>query len=124
MNYRVREYLINLAAKRQIIHYQELSDVCKLGLDMQSPNDRAEIGKILGEVSTYEHEAGRPMISAIVVTKRSHYEGDGFFKLAEQLGLGPWKTLRDSDFDIREINKCFQFWSNAEYYERFKNIDF
>jgi hypothetical protein len=123
MNSRVREYLIDLAAKRKTITYQELSNACNLGLDMQaSENDRTEIGKILGAISIFEHEHGRPLISAIVITKGSHYEGDGFYKMAEKLDFGPWRTLRDSAFDVIEINHCFDFWSDSNNYSLFKPI--
>lgn len=122
MNYRVREHLIDLAAQRQTIGYQKLSDACHLGLDMQaSQYDRTEIGKILGEISTFEHNIGRPLISAIVVHQGTGYEGDGFFKLAQELGFGPWRTLRASDFDVRQINQCFDFWSNLENYNNYKS---
>ena len=44
MNYRVREYLIDLAARGKIIYYQPLSDACNLGLDMQASEwDRARL---------------------------------------------------------------------------------
>lgn len=125
MNYRVREYLIDLASKGKIIYYQPLSDACNLRLDMQASEwDRAEIGRILGEISTYEHENGRPLISAIVLTKDKLYEGDGFFKLADELGFGNWKQLRDGDFDMKEINKCFEFWRNKENYDKYRNIKY
>lgn len=121
MNYIVREYLIDLAAHRQTIGYQKLSDACHLGLDMQaSQYDRTEIGKILGEISSFEHENGRPLISAIVVHQGTGYEGDGFYKLAEELGFGPWRTLRDSAFDAEQINLCFEFWNNHENYNNYK----
>ncbi|HOI29517.1 MAG TPA: hypothetical protein PLZ15_07110 [Melioribacteraceae bacterium] len=125
MNYRVREYLIDLAAKEKIIYYQQLSDACGLGLDMQASEwDRAEIGRILGEVSIYEHENGRPLISAIVLSKGSLYEGDGFYKLGEELGFGPWKYLRDGDFAIKQMKACYEFWKNKENYSKYRNITY
>ncbi len=123
MNSIVREYLVELAANKKTITYQILSDNCHLGLDMSaSAFDRAEIGRILGKISTYEHENGRPLISAIVITKGSGYEGDGFYKLAQELGFGPWKSLRDNAFDVMQINECFSFWSNPENYSNFKQL--
>lgn len=125
MNYRVREFLIDLASKGKFIYYQPLSDSCGLGLDMQASEwDRAEIGRILGEVSTYEHENGRPLISAIVLSKGSLYEGDGFYKLAEKLGFGPWKYLRDENFAIEQMNACYEFWKNNDNYTNFRNITY
>jgi len=66
MNESVRNKLIEVARAKgeQTITYQELSDQCRLGLVMHdSEYARAEIGKILGEVSAYEHGHGRPHIS-------------------------------------------------------------
>ena len=121
MDYRVRTHLIELASKGKTTTYQELSNACHLGLDMQaSEYDRVEIGKILGEISMFEHSNGRPLLSAIVLTKGSHYEGDGFYKMAQDLGFGPWITLRESAFDVMEINHCFEFWKNQNNYSLYK----
>ena len=122
MKYQVRNYLIELASKGKTVNYQKLSDDCHLGLDMQaSQYDRTETGKILGEISRFEHDNGRPLISSIVITKGSGYEGDGFYKLAQDLGFGPWKTLRDSAFDIEQMTKCFEYWRNTENYNSHRN---
>jgi len=70
MNEPVGKTLIELARKNRTITYEELSDQCKLGLDMQASEfNRKEIGRIIGEVSTYEHRHGRPLISSLVLTK-------------------------------------------------------
>ncbi len=124
MNYRVREYLIDLSAKGKTISYQILSNECMLGLDMASPGDRSRIAELLGEISTYEHGYGRPLLTAIVVTKKTQSEGDGFYKLGEILGFGPWYTLKKSFFDVEQIKLCFEFWGNKENYINFRNIKY
>jgi hypothetical protein len=43
------------------------------------------IGSVLGHISTYEHEHGRPLLSALVVQKLTMRAGDGF---ANDLGRG------------------------------------
>ena len=124
MNPKVRSFLIERAreTRNETVHYQELCDKCKLGLDMSRIDHRAEIGRILGEISSYEHENDRrPLLSALVVRAGDNYEGDGFFKLAEELGFGNWKKLRDSNFDILEINKCIDFWSDDTKYLKHKD---
>jgi hypothetical protein len=124
MNKIVRSFLIEQARHtgHELISYQKLSDICKLGLDMGRIDHRAEIGRILGAVSSYEYEHDRPLLSALVVRSGDNYEGDGFFKLAEELGFGNWKKLRDSDFDILEINKCIAFWSDDSKYLQNKDV--
>lgn len=122
MNIEIRNVLIEVARKRQVIHYQELSDRCRLGLNMHdNPSDRLEIGRLLGEISEYEYKNKRPLLSAVVITK-SGEEGDGFYKLCESLGItGDWKKLkRDGIFSAQEIQRCHDFWRNSINYEKFK----
>lgn len=118
MNEIVRQKLINLARARgeQTITYQELSDQCYLNLTMRdSEFARAEIGRILGAVSEYEEKHKRPLLSALVLTKGSGYEGHGFFKLCEQLNYGPWKKLqKDVAFPAIQMKRCYDFWKNDE----------
>lgn len=112
----VRKYLIEHVAriKGATIGYQVLSDQCQLGLNMRaSEYDRAEIGRILGEISTFEHNQDRPLLSSLVVNKSTGYEGDGFYKLCEELGYGDWQTLRRKrNFDQEQKERCWEFWGN------------
>ncbi len=120
MNTTVRNHLIEVARKRGIIHYQELCNACNLKLNMHdNPSDRLEIGRILGEISVFEHNEKRPLISAIVVSKGTLDEGNGFYKLCEELGItSDWRRLaKDDTFAIREISKCHDFWSNTGNYD-------
>lgn len=77
---------------------------------MSIPADRGKIGEVLGHISRYEHENGRPLISSVVVS-RSMEQGDGFFKLAEELGLGIGKIKNGKKFEYDMINKAHNFWS-------------
>jgi hypothetical protein len=118
MNERVRSVLIELARQGKTITYQELSDQCQLGLIMrESEFARAEIGRILGEISAYEHKNGRPLLSSLVISKGDNYQGDGFYKLCEELGFGNWKKLKnDISFEIGQMNSCYSFWKNDKTY--------
>lgn len=125
MNTKVRHYLIELARQKvnQTVTYQKLSDDCELRLDMRNnPNDRVKIGKILDDISTYEHENNkRPLLSALVVRAGDNYEGDGFYKLAERLGFGKWQSLKNEGiFEVVEIGKCIKFWSNDVNFSNYK----
>ena len=73
----VRNILINVASKKQLIYYSDLCKTANLRLDMSIPADRGKIGEILGHISRYEHENGRPLISSVVVS-RSMEQGDAF----------------------------------------------
>jgi len=122
MNQIVRMKLIELARKKRTITYQVLSDECRLGLVMRdSEYARAEIGRILGEISAFEHSNNRPLLSSLVISKGDNYQGDGFYKLCDELGFGNWKKLKyDFSFEIGQINACFDFWKNEENYIKYK----
>ena len=107
----VRNILINVASKKQLIYYSDLCKTANLRLDMSIPADRGKIGEVLGHISRYEHENGRPLISSVVVSRRME-QGDRFFKLAEELGFGNWKKLKNGKkFEYDMINKAHNFWS-------------
>ncbi len=122
MNKKVRSYLIELARKKQTCYYQQLCDDCNLGLVMrESEFARAEIGRILGAISEYEHKNERPLLSALVISKGDNYQGDGFYKLAEELGFGKWQKLKkDISFEIGQMNACYEFWDDNANYELHK----
>jgi len=70
-----------------------------------------EIGHITGEINEYEHRHGRPMLSAVVVTKDTGMPGGGFFVLASSLG----KFNGDSEQEKRtflesELEEVYNTW--------------
>lgn len=125
MNYKVRNYLIELARQKvnQTVGYQKLSNDCNLGLNMQdSPQDRIKMGTILGDISRFEFDNGkRPLLSALVVRVGDKTEGDGFYKLAEELGYGKWNDLKkEGMFETIQIKECIRFWSDYDNYQNYK----
>jgi len=120
----VRAYLIKLARKRfnQTVTYQKLSDDCKLGFNMQdNPSDRVAIASILDTISRYEHSFERPLLSALVIRASDGREGNGFYKLAEELGFGKWKYLKTKRaFEAEQITECIEFWSNDDKHLKHK----
>ena len=125
MNTEIRKYLIELARKRtnQTVAYQKLSDDCKLGLDMRgNPSDRKKIGNMLAEISINEFDRKRPLLSSLVLRANDGEEGEGFYKLAEQLGFGTFKNLKkDGIFEFSQIKECIEFWSNDKNYFLYKD---
>jgi len=126
MNKTVRKYLIELSRHRvnHTTTYQRLSDDCNLGFELrENPSDRKDLGNILGEISIFEHENNRPLLSSLVLRAGDHYEGDGFYKLAEELGFGNWKQLKSEGiFEIIQIKKCIKFWKNDSNYNKYRII--
>lgn len=94
--------LVALAKAKSLAAYSEVATL--IGLDMLNEQDRDEIARRLGDIVFYEHQNGRPMLTALVV----HYgndnnPGEGFFSAAEKIGL--FKASRDP---IKRLT----FWSN------------
>ena len=101
-----REAMIAVAARRNLIAYSDLvAEIRSLDLDPQGMH----LAHMLGEISTAEHEAGRGMLTVVVVHKHGdQMPGPGFFRLARSLG----QDTRDREvFWIGELEKVYRAWS-------------
>jgi len=77
-------------------------------IDGMAGNNRSDLGAILGTLSEFEVKNGRPMISAIVVSKKTGKPSKPFFNFARDLGFDfnseeqflkdTWKELRKTWF--------------------------
>ena len=86
--YRVYHEPIQAAQYRGTTTYQDVAIM--MGLPTSGNYMGKEVGHIVGAISEDEHCAGRPMLSAVVVSSVDGSIGGGFFKLARELGqLGP-----------------------------------
>ena len=103
----IYEKLLSVAKTKDITTYGQIAPLA--GLDMESPADRDEIGRLLGEISTFEHQHNRPMLSAVVVHKDDKTPGHGFFELARSLGL--YVGGDDDAFFVRELRRAHDYWS-------------
>jgi hypothetical protein len=96
-----------VASEGKTITYSDMGS--KIGLDMANPLDRDRIRDLLDEVSRYEHEQGRPLLSVVVVhAGDDNMPGDGFFKLAEALHRFDGKN-RDLFF-VEELKAVHAVW--------------
>ena len=101
-----RQAMIAVAARRRVIAYSDLVVEIR-SLDLEPPGDR--LAHLLGEISTAEHEAGRGMLTVVVVHKQGdQMPGPGFFQLARSLGHD---TKDREAFWIGELDKVYGAWS-------------
>src|SRR6201992_3651285 len=84
---RVRAFLISKARQADPdrlssarIEYQELAKAIDPDEHYWAWPRFRGLGDVLGNVSEFEHEHGRPLISALVVQAGTHQAGDGFYK--------------------------------------------
>jgi hypothetical protein len=120
VNSTVRALLIDSARFGKPIAYGGV--MSRIGLDHGEIGDRMTFSNILEAISRYEHSRnGRPMLSAMIMYQGLKDIGDKFYWLANQLGYGPQKKLKDEAFDVIMQQRCYQFWSNELYYQQFKD---
>lgn len=78
-----RTLLIGLATQRRSITYSDFVErIRSLRLIPRDPR----LFEILGEISSEEAQAGKGMLSVLVVRKEDGTPGPGFFDLAKDLG--------------------------------------
>ena len=103
-----RDAMVAVAARRRLIAYSDLVAEIR-SLDLEPQEDR--LAHLLGEISTVEHEAGRGMLTVVVVHKHGdQMPGPGFFQLARSLGHD---TKDREAFWIGELEKVYAAWSRG-----------
>lgn len=108
MNEILYEILKEVARHGRITYYADISP--QFGLDMANQQDRNEIGALLGEISTYEKNQGRPLLSVVVIHRDNNVPGLGFFNLARELNV--YNGADDVLFFIQELRRVHDYWQN------------
>lgn len=126
MNSQVRSYLIEVARKPgKFVTYSDVVRDCGLGFNLSTEYGRLQLSTTLGEVSAFEHEHERPLISSLAIysdtNKNDH--GDGFYKLAESLGIGKAKKLREDLYAFAEAEECRKFWQDEGNYHKYAHLE-
>lgn len=109
---KVRKFLIDRVKNNSnyLITYGELNDECELGFE---PTRYTRLHKMLADVSRYEHENGRPLITSIVIRKTDKKVGDGFYSLAKELGKFKHEDNKEA-FLNRERDELVKYWKNHD----------
>ncbi len=103
----IHEELLRVAKTGGYVNYSDVAPLA--GLNMELAHDRNQIARILDGISQSEHDAGRPLLSAVVVRKDENIPGNGFFALAKRLGL---HTGGDNlDFCLAELRRVHDHWA-------------
>lgn len=117
MNQKIRKFLIDQCVKGEPIYYEEIGQM--LDLDLSIESQRQKLSKTLVEISTFEHENERPLISSIAIYKQKNDHGYGFYNLCEELGLGKASKLSKELYGFTQIEDCKRFWQKSENYKAF-----
>jgi len=109
MHQAIYEQLKSVAQQGNVTTYSDIAPLANL--DMGNQADRNKIGEILGEISTFEHEHKRPLLSVIVIHRDNNMPGQGFFNLARELGI--YKGSDDFLFFVNELRRVHDYWKVA-----------
>lgn len=93
----VRDRLVEVARHRGLVTYGELMRDFGLARGRQ-------IGQVLLQICEYEHDQGRPFLSAIVVRKHVLRPSEGFWGVRGVSKDVPWERYRD---------EVHEYWWNA-----------
>lgn len=96
--------LISAACSRGTLTYSEVADI--MGLPPSGNYMGREVGQMLGEISQNEYHAGRPLLSAVAVSKRRGVPGRGFFGLAREFGKLQDNTTEEDERRFWEEEKA------------------
>ncbi|WP_425606600.1 HNH endonuclease [Microbulbifer litoralis] len=96
----------------QLPHY--LSLATRIGLSMETDDDRNYFFRLLDEISRQEHSAGAPLLSVLVTREDSHMPGPGFFRLAVNVGRLARGTSEEGqlEFFSQELRSVYAHWSS------------
>lgn len=102
-----RAILVDVARRKGRIAYSELAaQIHSIAIEAHDPR----MFHLLGEISSEEEQAGRGMLTAIVVHKAGDMQpGPGFFELAESLGRDTSDQLACW---VAEFNRVHDYWAN------------
>ena len=101
------EKLKDVARQRDLIGYRELAPFADV--DPNSEFAGPLVGWVLDQINRQEHAAGRPLMSAIVVSKDTMRPGRGFYTCAKDLGA--YSGGDDEGYWVGELRRVYDFWA-------------
>jgi hypothetical protein len=114
MNEELRTRLIEVAMTEDgFLPYSQAARI--LHIEADRLDHSRELAEALDEISTYEHEQGRPLLSALVVHQDDLQPGGGFFKMAQRVGKqSPGED--DDAFYFSELRNVRDYWQGHVRY--------
>lgn len=101
--------LIEVAREHKTVSYGKIAQI--MGIPQSGNYMGRETGQMLGEISQFEHKHKRPLLSAVVVKSDLKIPGDGFFRLANNLGKFKGGSKQDKiEFWKQERQAVYTTW--------------
>jgi hypothetical protein len=107
----VRAHLQRIAARAETITYQSLATE----MQVKPPNTIHQLTTVLEDLMREDAAAHRPLIAALVVSKRPPFRpGRGFFQCATHLGRFSGIDSEAQHFHARELAEAQRYWSELK----------
>lgn len=105
----VRNALIEIAQQEGLEIYSVFAG--RFGLSTQH-GDMSDISRLLGEVSRFEHEHNRPLLSVLIFREEYNRPGGGFYDLAEGLDVynGSSDEMQRLTYSVEESKRVYAYW--------------
>lgn len=83
-----------------------------MGWELEDEWEGDAIGRLVGGVSTMEHDCGNPLLSCIVVRADTRYPGSGFFSLGRDLEFISTPSSKKEEMDLLNVQllKTVEKW--------------
>jgi hypothetical protein len=111
MNQEIYEALVSLARTRQLTSYSDIAPLANL--DMSVEADRDAMSFILEDIARFEHDASRPMLTALVIHRgNDNNPGEGFYAIAQDLGIfnGSRDAIDRTTFWAQQVSDVHEHW--------------
>lgn len=112
----VRDYLVSLARKGyQPVTYGDLAH--RFDLVIRHNQDMRFWSDLLEQISRAEHAAGRPLLSVLVISVEKNRPGNGFYKLAQELGRyegNLYDDMAQMEFYVSEMAAVRAEWEEPQ----------
>lgn len=95
------------ARARTVTHYSDVAPL--LGIDIGDEYFGVRVGHVLDAVNRQEFDAGRPLLSAVVVSKDTSRPGTGYYGCAK--ALRRYSDKSDEEAWYRELQRVHDYWS-------------
>ncbi|MEO5373129.1 MAG: hypothetical protein H7840_02490 [Alphaproteobacteria bacterium] len=108
-NKKFYDKLVEFARHAKVATYSDVAPI--VNLDMRYPDHVQQISAILCDISVSEHNNGRPLLSAVIVSSVNGQPGGlpgmGFFTMAEALGFDVSDRVV---FFATELRRVHEYW--------------
>lgn len=105
--------LVELAGQREVITYKNLCDWIEAGTGIRIQFSSSQMYAMLDAISRAENQAGRGMLSALVIRAKQKTPGPGFYELAAELGKDIGATEEEKKkFWEKELSNVYDSHAN------------